>query len=504
MLRYSGDVERWGCFEVSLDGPGGGNPFVEQWVKGIFSGQNEVVETTGFYDGDGVYRIRFMPSFEGPYSFEVRTSFSHEPLPGSFAVLPAGVKNHGPVRAHGFHFSYEDGTPYYSVGTTCYAWALQKEELRKATLDELRKGYFNKLRFCIFPKHYLYNLHEPVSYPYEGTPCRFDGKITGDFKTLMGVQPGNDWDFTRFNPVHFRNIEQAIRNLCALNIEADIIVMHPYDRWGFSHMTSEQDDLYWNYVTARLSAFRNIWWSLANEYDLMPQKTVADWERCASILCEKDPYRHLRSIHNCGPMYDYTRPWITHCSIQRTDIYKCAELVDQFRIRYQKPIVLDEIAYEGNIDQGWGNISGQEMVRRFWEATVRGGYAGHGETYVHPQDILWWSHGGELHGDSPDRIRFLHDEILAKLPGFGLKPISLAWDEAAATIDTLFGGGFYLIYYGFFRPTSRNLYLDDSSRWKVESIDTWNMTIEDMGVHTGSFTIPLPGREYMALRVTRV
>ena len=36
-------------------------------------------------------------------------------------------------------------------------------------------------------------------------------------------------------------------------------------------------------------------------------------------------------------------------------------------------------------------ISGQELVRRFWEATVRGGYAGHGETYVNPDDILWWS-----------------------------------------------------------------------------------------------------------------
>ena len=53
--------------------------------------------------------------------------------------------------------------------------------------------------------------------------------------------------------------------------------MHPYDRWGFSIMNAEEDDLYWNYIVARFSAYRNVWWSLANEYDLMPAKKQADW-----------------------------------------------------------------------------------------------------------------------------------------------------------------------------------------------------------------------------------
>lgn len=504
MMQYPKEIQRWGCFEAVLPGPREGNPFLEQTVTGRFTSKNESVAVEGFYDGDGTYRVRFMPSFSEEYSFTVKASFTREPLSGSFLALPAGEGNQGPVRTQGYHFAYEDGTPYYSVGTTCYVWALQKEELHQQTLQELRKGFFNKLRFCVFPKHYLYNLHEPISYPYEGTPCAFQGDSTGNFQSLMGVQPGNDWDFTRFNPVHFQNIERAIGELCELNIQADLIVMHPYDRWGFSQMTAEQDALYWNYVVARFSAYRNVWWSLANEYDLLRRKTTKDWESYAAILCENDPYNHLRSIHNCGPMYDYTRPWITHCSIQRIDIYKCAELVDQFRARYGKPIVLDEISYEGNIDQGWGNISAQELVRRFWEATVRGGYAGHGETYVHPEDILWWSHGGELHGDSPERIRFLHDQVLTKLPGFGLKPVDMIWDAAVATIDAIAPSGFYLMYFGFFRPSSRKLHLDDDSSWRVELIDTWNMAVEEMGIHKGNFTIPMPGREYMALRITRI
>ena len=53
-------VERWDVFEVTLQGPREGNPFLEAWVKGRFrKGAREVV-VEGFYDGEGDYKIRFM------------------------------------------------------------------------------------------------------------------------------------------------------------------------------------------------------------------------------------------------------------------------------------------------------------------------------------------------------------------------------------------------------------------------------------------------------------
>ena len=104
---------------------------------------------------------------------------------------------------------------------------------------------------------------------------------TENFWDYTGKTEGNHWDLTRFNPAHFQHIENCIRRLGELGIEADLIMMHPYDRWGFSQMTREQDDLYWNYAVARFSAFANVWWSLANEYDLMPHKTLDDWEHYA-------------------------------------------------------------------------------------------------------------------------------------------------------------------------------------------------------------------------------
>lgn len=170
--------------------------------------------------------------------------------------------------------------------------------------------------------------------------------------------------------------------------------------------------------------------------------------------------------------------------------------------------MLDEIAYEGNIQHGWGNISGRELTRRFWEASLRGGYAGHGETYMHPQDILWWSHGGELHGDSPERFKFLY-RILSETPGMGLMPIQRGWDEICATAESTTAAGkpvqdYYLCYYGFNRPAFREFYFDEESRFEVEVIDTWEMTIEKKGVASGKFKVELPGKEYMAVRLRRV
>jgi hypothetical protein len=496
-------VERWGVFEVAVHGKTEGNPFVDYTVSGTFAGRNEQVTTAGFYDGNGVYKVRFMPAFEGQYSFVVQGSFCDKPLEGTFTVLPVQQGNHGPVRARGYHFEYDDGTPYYPLGTTCYVWELQSQALWQETIDTLGEGYFNKVRFCVLPKHYLYNLHEPSSYPYEGKPCKFSGDAAGNFYQLMSVQPGNDWNFSRFNPIHFQQVEKSIAALLQLGIEADLILFHPYDRWGFSQMTPGQDELYLRYVLARFSAYRNVWWSLANEYDLLRAKTVQDWERLAGLLVAFDPYHHLRSIHNCMPMYDYSRPWITHCSIQRQDVYKCAEYTGDFRTRYGKPVVLDEIAYEGDIDQGWGNISGQELVRRFWEAAVRGGYATHGETYDREDFVLWWSHGGRLYGESPARIRFLHG-ILCETPGAGLKQMNGAWDEVAATAEGMGDAGYYLYYYGFNRPCRRTFHMDAAHTYQAQVIDTWEMTVRDAGVHSGRFSVALPRKEYMAIRIRRL
>ena len=239
--------------------------------------------------------------------------------------------------------------------------------------------------------------------------------------------------------------------------------------------------------------------------DLMKDKTQEDWEHFGEMLAAHDPYHHLRSIHNCFAFYDYTRPWITHCSIQRQDLYRGAEYTNEWREKYRKPVVLDEIAYEGNIQHGWGNITGEEMIRRFWEGAVRGGYPGHGETFLREDRVLWWSHGGKLRGESWKRVAFLL-QILQEVPGNGLRYIPAEWDSVCAVPENdrlAEETGYRLYYYSFMRPSFRTFRLDDDTPYRAEVIDTWNMTITDLGIFRGRFDLPLGAKQYMAVRLRR-
>ena len=331
-----------------------------------------------------------------------------------------------------YHFAYADGTPFHPVGTTCYVWNLQGDALEEETLRTLATAPFNKVRFCVFPKHYLFNQNEPPAYPFEGDLQR-DGAFP-----LAGLgeppPPPTVWDFTRFNCRYFEHLEQRVLDLQRLGIEADIILFHPYDAgaWGFDVMPHEVNLRYLRYIVARLSAFRNVWWSFANEYDIMSARTLEEWEAYGTLVQEIDPFDHLRSIHNCVPFYDHTRPWITHCSVQHGDLAH-GTMAQQ----YGKPIVVDECGYEGDIDQPWGDLPAHEMVRRFWVGFVNGGYVGHGETYWDQDDVLWWSKGGTLHGESVERIAFLR-AIIEAVPGAGLTPLrDSRWAELTSLQELL-------------------------------------------------------------------
>ncbi len=476
-----GSVERWGIFELSLKGPRDGNPFVDVTLSARFSQGDRIFEPSGFYDGDGVYRVRFMPDAVGEWTYVTQSNVPDlNGRRGRFDCVAPSPGNHGPVRvADTFRLAYADGTPHFSVGTTCYAWAHQGEALEEQTLATLRQAPFNKMRMCVFPKDYVYNKNEPPLYPYEGKPLK-------------------DWDYSRFNPAFFQRFEKRVGDLLALGIEADLILFHGYDRWGFAHMDAESDDRYLRYVVARLAAYRNVWWSMANEYDLMRDKTMADWDRFFQIVRDADPYDRLRSIHNCREFYDHTKPWVTHVSIQRSNF----DQIDEWRALYKKPLIFDECRYEGDVPQGWGNLTAQQMTRYFWLGTMGGAYVGHGETYKHPEDILWWSKGGVLHGQSPARIAFLK-ELIEEAPYQEMLPIG----GEGPVHGLVKPGACALIYFERDRSSGSNIIEETfgalgDDKYKLDGIDPWTMTIRPLGTgESGAFEFKPPYPDY-AIRLT--
>lgn len=480
----------WDIFELSLNGPSTGNPFTDVRFSARFQQGGRVLEPEGFYDGEGVYRLRFMPDMPGEWHYATSSSAPElDGIAGRVLCTEPVVGVHGPVRVSDiYHFAYADGTRHFSVGTTCYAWANQPDVLQEQTLRTLADAPFNKIRMCVFPKDYTYNKNDPADYAF------------------VRQVDGGGFDFSRFNPLFFRRFEKRVAQLAGLGIEADIILFHPYDRWGFSRMPAEADDRYLRYITARLAAYRNVWWSLANEYDIMPAKKTADWDRFFRILQTYDPYQHLRSVHNWQALdthdmrtfYDHGKPWVTHCSVQHGEV----DLVTQWRELYRKPVVVDECCYEGNLPNGWGNLGAEEMVRRFWETTVRGGYCGHGETYLDNQDVIWWAKGGVLKGRSPQRIAFLR-RILEEIPAGWIDPLGRMTNTHLNSAGQ--AGRYYLTYFGYRQPGEVTLDLPDTGEYRADVIDTWEMTVMPLeGAFRGRKTIQLPTRPYLALRVQSV
>jgi hypothetical protein len=492
-------VPRWEAFELTLSGPSSGNPFADVQLAATFSLGHRAVAVDGFYDDEGSYKVRFMPDAAGEWSYTTTSNAADlSGKTGRFTCVAALPGVHGPVQpSNTHHFAYADGTPFFPFGTTCYAWVHQSEELQQQTLQSLRAAPFNKIRMCVFPKHYEYNHNEPPRYPFERNTA-------------------GEHDFTRPNPAYFAHIERRIADLRALGIEADLILFHPYDRWGYATMPAEADDRYLRYVLARMSAYRNIWWSLANEFDLMKAKSVQDFDRFFQIVQQHDPASHLRSVHYSRVMYDYSHPWVTHGCLQTSNFDGAAGWLAAWR----KPIVFDEVQYEGNLNRRWGNLSGEEMTRRFWLGVIAGCYVTHGETYLDPDQPLdengtptiWWSHGGKLHGTSPERIAFLRKlvEETAAAAGkdarrTGLEAQAAPYYLNAATVDAT-GASVQRILY--FMDLHQPIYYEfplPEGKFMAELIDPWEMTITELpGTFAGTTKLKLSGRPFNAVRFRRV
>lgn len=492
-------VEKWGTFELTLKGPQSGDPFEGITFYAKFTHGDSTFTPQGFYDGNGIFKVRFMPDQEGTWTYKTYSNRKElNGKKGSFICTPPSANDHGPVRVKDmYHFQYADGTRFIPFGTTIYGWCFSPDSIRKETIQTLKHSPFNKVRFLLIPssgQRYLKGPFKLNNFPFVGTNK-------------------NNFNYARFNPAYFKRLGKCIRQLRAIGVQADVILLNPYDGgWGFKNLPLSTDERFIKYCVARYAAYRNVWWSLANENSFIKSLTDKDWTRLFKLVQREDPYHHLRSVHNGSRPYNYKYPWVTHMSFQ---CYKCAKepgVVPILRSLYRKPIVLDEINYEGNIGARWGELTGQQMTYRFWNTYVGGGYATHGETF---KNNPWTSLGGKLIGKSPARIAFLK-KIIDSAPT--INPVDPAY------VLNLAGkpGEYYLKYFGKNIPGKWKFILPHENlkagmKFKVEIIDTWNMTIKPVKtiftlkrlnrydfIDKDGRSVKLPHRMYMALRITRV
>ena len=255
-------------------------------------------------------------------------------------------------------------------------------------------------------------------------------------------------------------------------------------------MSDAQDDRYLRYCIARLSAYPQRLVVAGQRIRLHEQpaggriaatRQMEDWDRFFQILQNEDPHQPS-ARHPQRPRSGTTTPRPgSRMPVCKLPTWPAASAI---ATQYQKPVIYDECKYEGNIPQGWGNLDAKTMTQRFWLGTMSGCYVGHGETYMHPEDILWWSKGGVLHGESPQRIQWLKD-FMAQAPPFDeLQP--LGDDQGRYLLAK--PGEYYLLY--CLGPQPQTIELAGDRPYKVDLVDPWEMTVLPLGTaQPGEYTV---------------
>ena len=454
---YAGQVEQWGIQEVVVRSAHTyANPVTDVNLQCRFRSGTKEVLANGFFDGQGAWKVRLMPEIQGSWTF---TTISNDPdlnqKTGTFNVGAPSAGNHGPVRVRNqYHFAYADGTAYFPLGTTTYGGVGGDLRSRQRTVALLSHSPFNKTRFQLLA----------------------GGRGGGGGPFLTG--PDGTRDYKRPNPEFYSQVEASVLDLQTLGVEADVIFFTPYDRTpgGLSSMGSENDEAYLRYAVSRLAAFRNVWWTVSNEFEL--HQVPKDWNKLGTLISQADPYKHLLGIHNCCmAFFDNSQPWVDHVILQDITMQRLAAdprnnaWLELDARKIGKPVIVDEYGYEGNNGMTWGSFSAREIVDMHWAITLAGAYASHGESYSGQA-----SPTGEFIGDSPVRLGFLK-KVMMEAPYEEMEPAPDIVNTDTPNISILAKRGTYYLF--MFWPPRQNA--------------TWNLGF--FGPATPSKPLPIPSRD---------
>jgi hypothetical protein len=458
------------------------NPYREAALVGEFtapSGKRHVID--GFYDGDDVWRLRMAFDETGLWTYLLRGEGVEILERGSLeCVAPRG---HGFIRIHPknpYAFAYDDGTPFFPMGDTCYGLFDDSPitpELREKYLSVRRAQHFNFVRLTVGHSE-ARAAADPDYWAWGGTPD----------------QP----DLDRCNPEFFRRFDSFMHTLRERGMNVELILLNFYrqpftlvDEW-----TPARERQWLAYLTARYAAFDNVFlWTVANEYETHPEGTyrldrpgdVAWAASVARFLKDHDPHGHLTTVHpvvsastrGASPRDPIEDPWRIGelfgdaASIdvlsQQTGQFGAGTRWDEDRLcwvgdsatlvqsitadrRYGKPVLNSENGYEflrGDPSSKRQVHSTGKVRRTSWRIVCAGGWfaagfhgtLGHSDAWnrIDPDRNYRFEVKDE---GAADQLRILYD-FFNRVPYWRLKPSSHIEGDAVALEDE---GETYIAY----------------------------------------------------------
>ena len=462
-LAASVTIEQYNTHDFTLRADAPGNPFDVE-VAGEFSGPNgQRLRVPGFYDGNGVWKIRFSPPALGAWTLRTisplaalnaRTETEVE------CVANRNPKIHGGLRvdpSYPHHFVYEDGTRYFLMGYEAdWLWGVEMNDPRRATMhrliDLIAARGFNHLMVNIYAhdtnwspgRKHQWDFGPPDLYAWEGT----------------NEKP----DHSRFNVRFFQLYDGMMAVLRDKGIVAHIMLKVYNKMVKWPPPGSEDEARYFRYVTARYQAFSNVVWDFSKE--AYNEKNELLQARLIDLVRDTDAYDRLTTAHD-DEIYEWD-PELSRNLDFRTDQQHAdfAAMIAFDRARRPYPVVNSEFGYERGVDKlptyrvehDW-----QEQLRRAWHVYLAGGYG----VYYYSNtawDVV------KVEPEPPGMKRFqLLSETLSALPYWRMKPANELSSGPCLALE----GEVYAFYAEGQQLAVHLRGLADPAHAKAEWLDTW-------------------------------
>jgi hypothetical protein len=405
------------------------NPFKATQVSASFTdekGETKTVE--GFCDSqDGsLYKVRFMATKVGKYTFELSFTQNNKTQKnsGTFEAITSNRKGTLQLdKENPWHFKFDNGDHYFWNSTTAY-WmlGLKKEEEIMSSIDRLAGYGINRIRVAINGRAHggnRWNEATVVESP------NFTFKLDPWLAEKPGDLDAPNFDVTRFNTIHWQRLDRLIARAKEKGIVVSIIFYvdgldHACDPFKKEKMGLEDEQMYYAYAAARYSAYENIMWDIANEYHLF---RTPEWaNKMGSYLKTKDPHNHLISVHGSAEFPFRKSPWVDVIMYQSWD--ECGGYDFMMNARKLQaetgrilPTINEEYGYEGHYSV-WGcgatagkdKPDGRSALNRSqlaWEMCMTGSYQTTGETAEYGTGSGEDTGGGWINGRGNDKMTML-------------------------------------------------------------------------------------------------
>lgn len=384
-------------FSVEVSNPAVKNPFINAAVEGTFTPGDggQPIKVEGFCDSpDGsLFRVRFMPSKPGMYRYTLTYSDGVVATNQQGTFTAKDDRKKGIVRLDSefpSHFQWE-GTRerYFWNGATTYFLAGWDDENIQSIIDRLDRLKVTRLRAALTGRVKDGQAWFEHVYPTTNFSFLLNPWVAKNPQSIENPQ----FDVTRFNVDYWRKFERLVDYARSKDMVVSVIFYvdgsRPgVDPFGKSGMGGEAEQRYYRYAIARLAAYGNVMWDLANEYRLF--RDDAWVEKMGPFVKQWDPYHHLTSTHGHGDFRFQKSPWADFAMYQSWDEgggwnFMLKNREAQAAAGRVIPQINEEYGYEDHYPQGWGNNkksparSAETRARIAWQIYMAGGYQTTGE-----------------------------------------------------------------------------------------------------------------------------